>query len=77
LSAGEIRENKLVNFWNPYIQSVRPLAVEAGQAATITLKGFNLTAPDTRYDAYHFHRDIALRITDFMETTRAAESGLE
>ena len=42
----------MIDSWgDPYIQSVRPLAVEAGQAATITVKGFNLTAPDTRYDA--------------------------
>lgn len=46
----------------PYIQSVRPLAVEADQAANITVKGFNLTLPDTRYGVPHFYQDIGRRM---------------
>lgn len=57
---------------HPYIQSVRPLAVEAGEAVTIAVKGFNLTPPNTRYDVFHSCRDRSslpcltrcLKITD-------------
>lgn len=47
---GEVQESRNLQPWSfPYIQSVRPLAVEAGEPTNITLKGFNLTLPDTRY----------------------------
>ncbi|XP_024370445.1 squamosa promoter-binding-like protein 1 isoform X1 [Physcomitrium patens] len=51
---GIIQDKRLVDSWSrPYIQSVRPLAVEADQAANITVKGFNLTLPDTRVLCAH------------------------
>lgn len=34
--------------YHPYIQSVRPLAIVAGQETSMVVKGFNLTKSGTR-----------------------------
>jgi hypothetical protein len=46
---GNIVERKVMDpFSQPYIQSVRPLAIVAGQETKISFKGFNLAHSGTR-----------------------------
>jgi hypothetical protein len=47
---GNIVERKLVDpLSQPYIQSVRPIAIVAGQETNISCNGFNLACSGTRY----------------------------
>jgi hypothetical protein len=47
---GNIVERKLVDpLSQPYIQSVRPIAIVAGQETNISCNGFNLARSGTRY----------------------------